>query len=286
MPIDRDFLLGWSMDPVVDAYTDRDTMFYALSLGLGADPLDDGQLRFVYEKGLAAFPTMSVVKCLPPGWAVDPRAGLNYRMMLHGEQGLVVHRPLPVSGKLRGVTRVVEVIDKGEGRGALLYLERQVADADSGELYATVKGTVFARADGGFGGPAGPLREVHAIPAGEPDAVLDMPTLPQSALLYRLNGDLNPIHADPQAARSAKFPQPILHGMCTYGVAAHAILKQFGNYDPAVLRELDVRFSAPMFPGETVSFSMWKRGSVVSFRARVNSRDATVLDNGRAVLAG
>ena len=286
MTIDRDFLLGWEMDPVVDAYTDKETMFYALSLGLGADPLDAGQLRFVYEKGLAAFPTMPVVMCTPAGWAVDPRTGLNYRMMLHGEQGLVIHSPLPVRGKLRGVTRVVEVIDKGEGRGALLYLEREISDADSGQRYATVKGTVFARADGGFGGPAGPLREVHAIPAGEPDVLIDMVTLPQTALLYRLNGDRNPIHADPAAASSAKFPQPILHGMCTYGVAAHAILKQFGEYDPAALLELDARFSAPMFPGETVSFAMWKKGSVVSFRARIKSRDATVLDNGRAVLAG
>ncbi|CAI09349.1 MaoC family dehydratase [Aromatoleum aromaticum] len=286
MPIDRDFLLNWVMDPVVESYTDREPLFYALSLGLGADPLDAGQLRFVYEKGLSAFPTMPVVMCQPTGWAVDPRAGLNYRMMLHGEQGLVVHRPLPVSGRLRGDTRVVEVIDKGEGRGALLYLERQITDAASGVLYATVKGTVFARADGGFGGPSGPSRDVHAIPAGEPDAVIDMPTLPQSALLYRLNGDRNPIHADPEAAQSAKFPQPILHGMCTYGVAAHAILKQFCNYDPVALRELDVRFSAPMFPGETVSVALWKRGAIVSFRARIKSRDATVLDNGRAVLAG
>lgn len=285
MPIDREFLLNWAMDPVVESYTDKETMFYALSLGVGADPLDAGQLRFVYEKGLAAFPTMSVVMCLPQGWAVDPRAGLNYRMMLHGEQGLVVHRPLPVSGQVRGVTRVVDVIDKGEGKGALLYLERQITDAASGELYATVKGTVLARADGGFGGPAGPLREVHRIPEGEPDAVLDMVTSPQAALLYRLNGDRNPLHADPEAARSAKFPQPILHGMCTYGVAAHAILKQFGNYDPQALRELDARFSAPTFPGETISFAFWKRGPVVSFRARVRARDATVLDNGRAVLA-
>ena len=286
MPIDRDFLLNWAMDPVEESYTDRETMFYALSLGLGTGPLDSGQLRYVYEKGLAAFPTMTVVMCLPQGWAVDPRAGLNYRMMLHGEQGLVVHRQLPVSGRLRGVTRVVEVIDKGEGRGALLYLERQVTDAASGELCATVKGTVLARADGGFGGPSGPVREVHAIPAGEPDVALDMTTSPQAALLYRLNGDRNPIHADPEAARSARFPQPILHGMCTYGIAAHAILKQFCNYDPQALRELDVRFSAPTFPGETVSFAFWKRGTVVSFRARVSARDATVLDNGRAVLAG
>ncbi|MDP3668813.1 MAG: MaoC/PaaZ C-terminal domain-containing protein [Telluria sp.] len=286
MPINRDFLLNWSMDPVLDSYTDKQTMFYALSLGLGADPLDEAQLRFVYEKGLAAFPTMPVVMCLPTGWAVDPRAGLNYRMMLHGEQGLVIHRPLPASGNLRGVTRVVEVIDKGEGRGALLYLERQVTDADSGQLYATVKGTILARADGGFGGPSGPVRELHAIPPGEPDAIVEMATLPQSALLYRLNGDRNPLHADPEAARSAKFAQPILHGMCTYGVAAHAILKQFGGYDPLALRELDARFSAPVFPGECVSFALWKRGSVVSFRAKVTSRDATVLDNGRAVLAG
>ncbi|MCC4114956.1 3-alpha,7-alpha,12-alpha-trihydroxy-5-beta-cholest-24-enoyl-CoA hydratase [Aromatoleum toluclasticum] len=286
MPIDRDFLLGWKMDPVEESYTDRETMFYALSLGLGADPLDAGQLRYVYEKDLAAFPTMPVVLCLPQGWAVDPRAGLNYRMMLHGEQGLVVHRPLPPAGRVRGVTRVAEVIDKGQDKGALLYLEREITDAADGTHYATVKGTVFARADGGFGGSPGPVRPVHPIPEGEPDAVLEMPTSPQAALLYRLNGDRNPIHADPEAARGAKFPRPILHGMCTYGIAAHAILRRFCDYDAAALRELDVRFSAPTFPGETVTFAFWKRGNVVSFRARVQERDATVLDNGRAVLAG
>lgn len=285
MAIDRDFLLSWEMDPVEESYSDRETMFYALSLGLGADPLDAGQLRYVYEKGLAAFPTMPVVLCLPQGWAVDPRTGLNYRMMVHGEQGLVVHRPLPVAGRVRGLTRIADVIDKGEGKGALLYLVREITDAVSGEHYATVKGTVFARADGGFGGPPGPVRAVHHMPEGAPDAVLDMPTSRQAALLYRLNGDRNPIHADPEAARSAKFPRPILHGMCTYGVAAHAILRKFCDYDATRLRELDVRFSAPTFPGETVTFAFWKRGDTVSFRARVNERDATVLDNGRAVLA-
>lgn len=284
MPINREFLINWEMEPVVQRYTDKDTMLFALSLGLGMDPEDPRQLQYVYEEGLQAFPTMPLVLCSPQGWAVHPEAGINYRMMVHSEQRLKIHKPLPPAGTLRAVTRVDDVIDKGEGRGAILYLSRDIHDDESGELLATVSGTAFARADGGFGGPSGPMIEPHRLPEGEAEYRLEATTSPQMALLYRLNGDRNPIHASPEIARSARFPRPILHGLATYGVAANLLINEFAGGDPTRLQEYNARFSAPFFPGETLTVEAWKKGNEISFRAFVAERDAVVLNNGYAVL--
>lgn len=284
MPINRDFLINWEMEPVVQRYTDQDTMLFGLSLGLGMDPEDPRQLQYVYEDGLKAFPTMAVVLCSPQGWAVHPEAGLNYRMMVHSEQRLKIHKPLPPAGTLRAVTKVDDVIDKGEGRGAILYLSRDIHDDESDELLATVSGTAFARGDGGFGGPNGPMIEPHKLPEGAAEYRLEATTSPQMALLYRLNGDRNPIHASPEIAKSAKFPRPILHGLATYGVAANLLINAFADGDPSRLKEYNARFSAPFFPGETLTVEAWKQGDEISFRAFVAERDAVVLNNGYAVL--
>ena len=284
MPINREFLLDWQMEPVIETYSEKDAMFYALSLGIGSDPLDPLQLQYVYEDNLKVFPTYPVVLCSPQGWALNPNAGLDYRMMVHSEQTLKLHRPLPTAGTLRGVTRVVDVIDKGEGRGALLYLSREIYDEASGAHLATVGGTAFARADGGFGGPAGPLLQPHRLPERPVERTLEVQTSPQAALLYRLNGDRNPIHASPEIARSAKFPQPILHGMATYAISAGVLLNAYAEGRPEALRELNARFSAPLFPGEKLTFESWRDGNLVSFRVRVAERDVTVLDNGYAVI--
>lgn len=284
MTIDRAFLLDWQMEPVIEQYTDKETLFYALSLGIGSDPLDPLQLQYVYEQEQKVLPTYPVVLAPPQGWAVHPQAGLNYRMMLHSEQRLKIHQPMPASGTVRGVTRIDEVIDKGEGRGALLYLTRELYDHDSGAHLATVGGTVFARADGGFGGPPAPVIAPHAVPERPADRRLEVQTSPQSALLYRLNGDRNPIHASPQLARSAKFDRPILHGMATYAMTANALLNSYAPGRPEALRELNARFSAPLFPGETLTIESWQDGQEVSFRVRVEARDVTVLDNGYAVI--
>ena len=179
-------------------------------------------------------------------------------------------------------SRVEEIVDKGEGRGALLYIARDVFDADTDAPIATIRRTTFARGDGGFGGPSGPVRQPHPIPERDPDIVCDLPTLPQQALIYRLNGDSNPLHIDPDVAREAGFDRPILHGLCTFGVAGHAVLKTLCGYDPARLKRIDVRFSAPVFPGETIRTEMWVDGPQISFRARIVGRDAVVLNNGLA----
>jgi len=174
------------------------------------------------------------------------------------------------------------VIDKGPGKGALVLCERKVTDQASGETIAVVTQTIFCRGDGGFGGPPREAPPPHALPEREPDAMCDLGTRPEAALIYRLSGDLNPLHADPAAAQKAGFPRPILHGLATFGVAGHAVLKTMCGYEPARLISFACRFSAPVFPGETLRTEMWRDGAIVSFRTRVVGRDAVAINNGRA----
>lgn len=286
MPLDPDTLLNWPFPEIEHSYTARDTMLYALGVGCGHDPLDAGDLRHVYEDGLLALPTMAVVLGHPGFWLKHPGTGIDWRQTLHGEQGLVLHRTLPVAGTVVGRTRITGLVDKGPGKAALLFSERTVADGASGDLLCTVTSTTFLRGEGGFGGPAGPVPAPHPTPEGEPELMADLPTLPQAALIYRLSGDDNPLHADPAIAAAAGFPRPILHGLATYGVAGRAILRACCGGDPARLKRLDVRFSAPVFPGETIRTEIWRDGPVVSFRCRVVERDAVVLSNGLAEIDG
>lgn len=283
--IDPQILLDWPFPDVVATYARRDMAIYALGIGLGADPLDEAQLRFVREEDNLGFPTMPVAMCWGPSWAADPRAGVNRAMIVHGEQGLRLLRPMPAEGRFRLRSRITHVVDKGAGKGAVIYAESTLVDDASGETIAELWRSTFARADGGFGGLPQAPRTPHALPDRAPDAEVELPTTPQQALLYRLSGDRNPLHSHPEAGRRAGFDRPILHGLCTYGIAAHAVLRCFCDYDPARLTGFDVRFSAPVFPGESIAVEMWRDGGIVSFRAFVRSRGAKVLDNGRAVLA-
>ena len=282
MAIDYERLLNWTFEDVEHAYTGTDTILYALGVGLGADPLDARQLRFVYERDLLALPTMAVVLGAPGFWLKEQNTGVDWVRVLHGEQGLALHRPLPPEGTVIGRTRVTGIVDKGADRGALIYTEKILIDKASDETVATAASTTFARGDGGFGGPAGPSPRPHPIPERAPDLACDLPTVPQAALIYRLSGDRNPLHADPEVARAAGFEAPILHGLCTLGAAGHALLKSCCDYDPARFRSLRLRFSAPVYPGETVRTEMWRDGGVVSFRSRAVERGVVVLDNGRA----
>jgi acyl dehydratase len=285
MAIDYDTLKNWHFPDLEHRYETRDTILYALGVGCGADPMDKQELQFVYEDGLKALPTMAVVLGYPGFWLKDPKTGVDWRMVLHGEQGVKVHAPLPASGTVIGRSRVTEIIDKGPGKGALIYSDRDVFDKASGQHLATLTMTAFIRGEGGFGGPSGPAPEPHAMPERAPDTVVDLPTLPRAALIYRLSGDYNPLHADPDVAQAVGFPRPILHGLCTFGVAGRAILRSCCGNDPALLREIDVRFSAPVFPGETIRTEIWQDGATVSYRCRVVERDLVVLNNGRAVVA-
>lgn len=284
MPLDPDALEAWTFGEVAQAYADRDTMLYALGVGLGTDPLDERQLRYVTEPDLLAVPTMAAVLCHPGPWIADPRTGATRNRIVHGEQRMAFHRPLPAAGTLRAGFRVLGVEDKGADKGALVHVEKTLRDEATGEALATVVQTSFCRADGGFGRSFGPRLPLHPIPDRPADLELSLPTLPQSALLYRLNADRNPLHSSPDFARRAGFPRPILHGLCTYGVAAHAVIAGLLDYDAARLRAFDARFSAVVFPGDTITVEMWRDGAVASFRAWVRERDARVLDNGRALL--
>lgn len=285
MTIDMEKLLAWPFPELEHSYSTRDTILYALGVGVGADPLDEGELKYVYEDGLAALPTMALILGYPGFWMKDPQTGIDWRRILHGEQGLTLHAPVPPSGTVIGRTRITGLIDRGAEKGALMFSERSVTDKASGQPIATLTSTTVLRGDGGFGGPSGPAPRPHALPERAPDASLALATLPQAALIYRLSGDYNPLHADPKVAAAAGFARPILHGMCTLAVAVRAILRLACDNRPERLTSLDVRFSAPVYPGETIRTDIWREAAAVSFRASVVQRDVVVLNNGRAGIA-
>jgi acyl dehydratase len=279
MPLDYDKLLALQIPDVLHDVSERDAILYALGVGIGQDPVDEAQLAFVTEQNLKALPTFACVLGYTPFWLRE--AGIDFVRAVHGEQGVVIHRPLPTRGRVIGVTRVLGAVDKGPGKGALIYSERRIVDADDGEPIATLTQTTFCRGDGGFGGPQRTTPAPHALPERAPDFICDLATRPEAALIYRLSGDTNPLHSDPAHARAAGFPRPILHGLATFGVAGHAILKTICGYDPSRLTAMSGRFSAPVYPGETIRTEMWRDGEVVSFRARVVERDVTAINNGR-----
>ena len=282
MTIVYDKLMALDITPAEQIYDAKDCMLYALGVGLGHDPLNEDELAFVYEKHLKVLPTMATVIGHSGSLARHPGTGINWVMVVNGEQGFSLRRPLKGEDVVVGRTRILEVIDKGAGKGALLLTERSITGKATGELIGVVTQTVFCRGDGGFGGPPRRAPEPHALPARAPDAVCDFGTRPEMALIYRLSGDYNPLHAEPAFAKAAGFPRPILHGLGTFGVSGHALLKTMCGYDPARLVSFGCRFSAPVFPGETIRTEMWRDGDIVSFRARVIERDVIAINNGRA----
>jgi acyl dehydratase len=284
MAIDYDTLMALDVPEATQRYTAKDTILYALGIGLGADPMDEEQLRFVYEKDLKAAPTLVNVLALTGAWVRD--SGLDYARIVHGEQSVKLHAPIPPEGDVTSKLRITDIIDKGEGKGALVYAERELRDTASGVRLATIGTTIFARGNGGIGGPARAQPPIHVLPDRAPDDVVTLSTVPQQALIYRQSGDYNPLHAEPAVAQRAGFPGPILHGLATFGVAAHALLKGVCGYDPDRLASIAGRFTAPVFPGETFDTDYWIDGEVVSFRTRVQGRDAIAINNGRATIRG
>ena len=285
MTIDYDKLINWDIPQVEQRLTKRDTILYALGVGLGSDPGDASQLKFVYEQNLQALPTMAIILGYPGPWHAHGDLGITRSHVVHGEQGFRIVRPLPVEGDVLGKTRVTGVVDKGKDKGALVMTECTVREKASGDTVCTLTSTTFCRADGGFGGPDGPVKTPHPVPDAPPQHVCDLPTLPQAALIYRLSGDYNPLHADPAYAAKAGYKMPILHGRCTFSIAGHALLKTLCGYDPARFVAMEGRFSSPVYPGETVRTEMWRDGNIVSFRSTVPARGVTVLNNGRAEIA-
>ena len=292
MPIYYPDILEEQSEARTFAYTDRDVMLYALGIGMGDDPLDAAELSFVYEKGLKVVPTAVTVLHAavgPPqmkGRRPDHRlTNVNYTLVVHGEQKVELHRPLPTSGTFTTQTRTVGAYDKGAGKGALIVKETAWTDS-AGQKVATLTGTVFARGDGGFGGPSDGGPQPHAVPDRSPDKTAEFRTRPGQALLYRLNGDRNPLHSDPEVAKLAGFDRPILHGLCTYGITCRAVLKEIVDYAPGQILSHQARFSAPVLPGDTIAVDLWRDADVVSFEARAKERGVTVIKNGKVVLRG
>jgi acyl dehydratase len=286
MPLDAEKLLALKIPDVEHTYGPKDCMLYALGLGLGQDPLNRDELAFVYEKNLKVLPTFAVMMGYAAYWLRLPEIGVTWEKVVHGEQGLRLHAPVAPRGTVIGRTRILDVVDKGEGKGALIYSQREIVDKASGRLLATLTQTTFCRGDGGFGGAKRDTPPPHALPLRAPDGVVDCATRPEMALIYRLSGDTNALHVDPDFAKAAGFPRPVLHGLATFGVAGHALLQVVCGHDPARLTAMAGRFSAPVFPGETIRTEFWREDGVVSFRVWVKERDVVAIEHGLAEVTG
>ena len=272
MTLDPVRVLGTPMPDRRYRWSKRDTILYALGAGCDAD-----DLPFVYDRDLVTLPTFVTLVCNVPMF--DPVAlGLDYAGLVHAAQSITLHRPIAPEGEAVLSKRVAGLWDRGSERGAVLAVETLVRDAVTGELLATVVNEMLARRNGGFGG-APPTAHDRAPLAAT--AARDMPTRADQALLFRLSGDWNPLHADPEVARAAGFPAPILHGMCTYAICARALLAEYALPAEA-LRDFSARFRAPVYPGETLTVEMARSGATIDFTARVGDRQ--VVRDGRAVL--
>lgn len=250
------------------------------ALGVGAT-----ELPFVYEEGLKTLPTMAATLAYPGFVWRDFDLGVDWRRVLHGETSIRLHAALPVAGELIGQTTFGPIFDKGADKGAVAYQTREIHTGD-GVHVATVRNGSFLRGEGGFGGSSEGQPKPHPIPDRDPDLVVRLETAPTQALIYRLSGDLNPLHVDPAVAVGAGFPRPILHGLASFGVAGRAVLGALCGNEPERLTRLDVRFASPVFPGETIRTAIWREGDGrAAFRATVEERGETILNNGYAEFA-
>jgi acyl dehydratase len=279
MAIAYSHLKGWQIPPATQNFGPKECILYALGLGFGNEPTNQAHLRFLYERGLEAFPSMAVVLATGVSWAADPGTGIDYTKVLHAEQTFELHRPLPTKGEVVGRTSVSEVIDKGAGRGAIVITQRDLYIDGESSPTATLKSTLFCRADGGFGGPVTESPKPHPVPEREADGRVAIKTLRQAALIYRLSGDVNPLHCDPAVAAAAGFREPILHGLCTFGTAIRSALEA-ASIDPAEVKAGGARFTSPVYPGETLETEIWRDSGLVTFRTHISDRDKLALNNG------
>jgi acyl dehydratase len=292
MAIDYDDMMQSGATGLAASYDEKDVMLYALGVGMGRDPLDERELPFVYENnGLKVVPTFAGVinrgDAPPERQRMPQKSNINFMMVVDGERRITIHKPLPPKCNVLADERYVDILDKGEGKGAVLIQERVVREAASGDRLFTIVSSIFARGDGGFGGKPQGGPPLHEIPGRAPDLVHECDTRPDQAFLYALSGDRNPLHRDPAFAKMVGFPRPILHGLCSYGTACRAVLSTLAQYLPERITQFDVRFSKPVFPGETLVVEMWQDGAMISYRASVKERPGTiVLNNGLCILAG
>lgn len=283
MSLEYESLLATSVENLPVSYSDRDAILYAIGVGFCSSAQDSKELPYVFElPALKTVPTFASV--LPPAdFLAD--SGWNASRVLLAGLSLDLYRPLPASADLLVNRHVVSVDDKGKEHGAMIVVQTDVRLAKDDTAVCTLGSTLIARGDGGFGGPGGSPPEPHTLPARDPDLSCTSSTRPDQALLFRLSGERKPLHVDPQAARAAGFPQPLLHGECTYGIACRAVLNTICDYDHTLIIGFDARFSAPVYPGDILTTDMWQDRNIVSFRCSVKARDSIVLSNGKCTLA-
>lgn len=284
MPLNYEQLMSMKFEPVRHSYTRKDTMLYALGLNVGAtDQVAPNELKYVYERDLVALPTLAVVLAAGAMRLSDPRFGVTYRMLLHAEQSVQQHKPLPPEGTVVSQNRIDEIYDKGAAKGAIMYMTRDLHDESTGDLLVTLGTVSFLRADGGFGGKSEGAPKPAPVPADRPaDLTAMLPVSRNQALIYRLSGDYNPLHSDPDAAREAGYDRPILHGLCAYGMVGRALLQHLCGDDPARFKKLFLRFTSPVFPGERLQLQVWNvMPGAAAFRLVATERNVVVEDFGR-----
>jgi len=277
-------ILDYKFPEIRARYGIRETILYALGVGACSDPLNEDELSFVYEANLQSLPSMCCVLAHPGFWAKNPEFEIDWVKLVHAEQRFTLVAPLPAQGEVIGQYKISGVVDKGHGKGTLLHFDKVLLNGD-GTLLGSVVSTLFLRGDGGCGSWGEPALELTVVPATAPTGRIDVETSTLSALTYRLSGDYNPLHADPAVARDAGFPRPILHGLCTFGVACQALIRELCGFDAKRLRTLGARFTKPVYPGETLRTEYWlqDRGEV-QFRCSVVERGEVVLDRGVALI--
>ncbi|GAB2716493.1 MaoC/PaaZ C-terminal domain-containing protein [Nocardia thraciensis] len=278
MPIDPKVALGAALPELEFAWTPSDVQLYHLGLGAGARWTDTGELRYLDDRAPQVLPTFATVAptlgVTEPPKVSFPGVEIDLAKVVHGSQEVVVHKPIPAAGKARSTGRISEIWDKGSA--AVVVQETTVSDSDGDPLW-TARSSIFAKGEGGFGGERGPSNKSE-LPDRAPDFDVTTPTLPQQALLYRMCGDRNPLHSDPGFARAAGFPNPILHGLCTYGLVCKNAVDTVLNSDAARVTGFRARFAGVLYPGETIRSRIWLEGNELTIAATVVDReDAPVL---------
>ena len=283
MVLSAEALMDFPIPEARQTVAARDAILYALTVGYGAEPLDDAHLKYTQEAGLVPAPTLANVVCHAGPWM--KAAGTDWQKIVHSEQRLTIHRPVPLDMPLVSRSRMLSVTDRGTDRGMFATFERVISTVSDERPVATIIQTNACRGDGGCGSAGIPPAPLPAVPQREPDAVFTTTLGQDAALLYRLNGDLNPLHSDPDYAVRAGFPRPILHGLCTFGHAAYAIGRSFGSPGIADVAAIAARFTGVVLPGDRLEFQMWRDGGDIRFRTQVPERGVTALDCGTARLA-
>jgi len=266
--------LNQPIEPSYRTYDWKDVVLYALGVGAGFDELD-----YCYEKNLKVLPTFAMPAIMDFFWKVGANAHVNIPGVLHGEQQLILHQPLPTSGKLVTTGKITHYYDKGQDKGALIIAKSDTMN-ESGAHFFTSIITIFSRLDGGFGGEKSPKKTLF-VPDRAPDVTIKALPGKDQPLLYRLSGDTFQLHADPEFAALAGFKSPILHGLCTLGYACRALIGVFCPMAPEKVKRIDCRFSKPLYPGVSIETRIWKNGRGSALWKTINAQsEEIVIDQG------